>query len=85
MHSKLLQSIKIESTHQVKCILLNPQSLNNKISILIQFLEDNSIDICLFTETWLKTQNNFVTASLKEAGYKITHCIRQNKNGGGLQ
>ena len=63
---------------------MNSQSLNNKISTLIQFLEDNSIDICLLTETWLKTQNNFVTALLKEAGYKITHCVRQNKKGGGV-
>ena len=62
----------------------NSQSLNNKILYLIQLLEDNCIDFAFVTETWLRTQNNFVTAAINEAGYKITHNIRNNKIGGGV-
>lgn len=47
-------------------------------------MEDNLIDFCFITESWLKTQYNFVTSTLNEAGFQITHCVRSNKKGGGV-
>ena len=71
---------------QVNCILWNPQSLVNKIHDFIQILEDNGINIALLCETWFKSQNNHVTALLKEAGFNISHYNRPvEKGGGGLQ
>ena len=52
--------------------------------MLVQILQDNLIDFCFLTESWLKTQYNFVTSTLNEAGYQITHCVRANKKGGGV-
>ena len=36
------------------------------------------------SETWLKSQNNNVTALLKESGFKISHFNRTDKQGGGV-
>ena len=47
-------------------------------------MEDNGIDLCFLTESWLKTQNNDITAQLKDAGYLITHINRSSKKGGGV-
>ena len=47
-------------------------------------LLDDSIDICFLCETWLKSQNNSVTALLKESGYNIHHFNRTDMRGGGV-
>ena len=65
-------------------MLWNPQSLNNKISNFVQFLDDNCINLCCICETWLRTQNNTITAILREAGYRIFHFNRPEKRGGGV-
>ena len=65
-------------------MLWNAQSINNKIAKLIQILEDNCINICCICESWLQSQNNPITSSIKEAGYKIHHCNRTGKKGGGV-
>ena len=62
----------------------NAQSLNNKIHQLLQVLEDNSIEICFVSETWLQSQNNMVTALLNEFGFNIFHSNRVDKKGGGV-
>ena len=66
------------------CLLWNAQSINNKINNFIQILEDNDINICCISETWLQTQNNTITAKLKESGYTIYHFNRISKRGGGV-
>ena len=65
-------------------MFFNAQSINNKISKLIQMLEDNSISICCICETWLQSQNNPITSYISESGYKIHHCNRTEKTGGGV-
>ena len=65
-------------------MLWNAQSINNKIGNLTQILEDSSINLCCICETWLQSQNNPITASLKESGYKINHSNRTGKRGGGV-
>ena len=51
---------------------------------MIQILEDNSTNICLLSETWLKSQNNPVTSLLNESGFKICHSNRSDMKGGGV-
>ena len=65
-------------------MFFNAQSINNKISKLIQILEDNSISICCLCETWLQSQNNPITAYISESGYKIHNFNRTNRKGGGV-
>ena len=47
-------------------------------------MEDNSIDLCFVSETWFQSQNNTITAVIKEAGYNIYHSNRTNMRGGGV-
>ena len=65
-------------------MLWNARSINNKISNLIQMLVDNCIDICCICETWLQAQNNPITSYIRESGYKIHHCNRTTREGGGV-
>lgn len=62
----------------------NSQSLNNKINDFIRILHDDSINICFLSETWLRSQNNNVTALLNESGYRISHFNRTKEKGGGV-
>ena len=68
----------------MSCILWNSQSLNNKIDDVIQILQDNSQNIGLFSETWLRSQKNHVTSLLNESGFKICHSNRSDMKGGGV-
>ena len=81
---RVLQNKKLDSAKLVKCLLWNPQSLQNKIADFISLLEDNDIDISFITESWMTSQNNQTSALLQEAGYNIFHFCRQNRKGGGV-
>ena len=61
----------------------NAQSINNKLHELLALLHDNNIDVCFLTETWLTSQRNYSTASLRECGYDIYHYNRSDQRGGG--
>ena len=69
---------------ELKCLVWNPRSLNNKIESFVQLLEDNDIDIAAISETWLSSSNNYVTGYLRERGYNIHHYHRDVKRGGGV-
>lgn len=69
---------------EIKCLVWNPRSLNNKIETFIQYLEDNDIDIAAVSETWLASLNNYITGYLRERGYNIHHYHRDAKKGGGV-
>ena len=68
----------------MKCLLWNPQSLQNKILDFIQIVEDNDIDISFITETWMTSENNHTSALLKDLGYSMYHCFRSDRKGGGV-
>lgn len=55
----------------------NIQSVNNKKPLLINFLNENDIDICFLNETWLKERSNFSVP-----GYFITKQDGPNGHGG---
>ena len=86
---KLEQSIgfykkKLGDPHQVKCLLWNPKSLQNKVPDFTQMLEDNDIDISFVCETWMTCANNLTSGLLKESGYSMYHDFRKEKLGGGV-
>ena len=59
--------------------ILNKEKLSN----LLQIIEDKDIHIACLTETWFDAINGQFTAVIKEAGFKIVHDVRTDKQGGG--
>ena len=62
----------------------NVCSLNNKIDEIMTVLES---DVIFISETWMKSQNNKTTATIKDYGYIMTHVIRDDpskERGGGV-
>ena len=68
----------------MKCLLWNPQSLQNKILDFLQILIDNNIDIAFITETWMTCAKNLLSGLLKESGYTMFHVFRSDQGGGGV-
>ena len=64
-------------------MLFNPRSLNNKLSKIIAYLNDNLIDIAGICESWLTDSHSPATATLKMHGYNIIHQYREDQRGGG--
>ena len=69
---------------EMKCIVWNPRSLNNKIDYLVQMMEDNDIVIAVVSETWLTSATSYVTGYLRDHGYSIHHHYRLGQKGGGV-
>ena len=61
------------------------QSLNNKVSEVMEHINDCKADFAFISETWLTSQHNSVTAVVKSHGYLMYHHVRDDpiKNGGG--
>ena len=66
---------------------INIRSIKNKDNILITYLVDNKIDICVVTETWL-TQEECEewcnTSAICQHGYRISAVSRKQQRGGGV-
>ena len=61
----------------------NARSLNNKADETMVFVQDNSVDVALVTETWLSESSSVTTACIKSYGYGIIHNFRSEQRGGG--
>ena len=59
--------------------MMDSEKRNN----ILQFIEDNDINVACISETWFDAQNGIFTSSIKEAGYDLIHGHRENKRGGG--
>ena len=75
---------KLGSPNQVKCLLWNPKSLQNKVPDFIQMMDDNDIDIAFVCETWMTGSNNLTSGLLRESGYSMYHDFRKDRTGGGV-
>ena len=64
-------------------MLLNSQSLVNKVGNVLDTLSDHSVDMAGICETWLCSLTNSTTAVIKSRGYSIIHSFRKDKRGGG--
>ena len=51
----------------------NVQSLNKRINELLIILDDFGLDLAFITETWLFSDHNATTASIRHAGFNILH------------
>jgi len=73
------------SSKDLHIALVNPCSVRNKTADICEHVVSSSIDICLFTETWLKGRDSVVRAELKPEGYNFKDNPRPSgRNGGGL-
>ena len=55
-----------------------------RLTSVLQYMEDNDIQISCTTETWFDAQIGRFTGMIKEAGYDIVHANRDDKRGGGV-
>lgn len=62
---------------QLKIAQFNIQSLNNKKPLLIKFLQEKNLDICLLNETWFK-ENQHISIP----GYNLHFKNAKNEHGG---
>ena len=62
---------------------VNARSLKNKVPMVTDHIINENIDICLFTETWLKDYDTVSFAGLSPTGYKFRNFSRQSERRGG--
>ena len=81
--SKKLNRSKLSTTCNIMAwnvwSVLNAEKLRN----MLQVLEDNDIQIGCITETWFDSIKGVFTTTIKDAGFKIVHDVREDKRGGG--
>jgi exonuclease III len=65
----------------------NLRSLNNKIDKdklenFLHVLTDNDKSIACITETWFDAESGTFSKSIKNSGYTLFHCFRDDQRGG---
>ena len=69
-------------------ITWNVHSINNKCHEVMEHVLDHNADIVFLTETWLESEKNHITATLKDYGYTLYHKTRthdtKSRGGGGV-
>ena len=74
-------------TKQLYLLLSNIQSMKNKELLLLEHLNNNSIDIAVVTETWLNEYTDkawVLTSELNRNGFNLDISNRIGRRGGGL-
>ena len=79
-----LATLNLEEVCGLKLLSWNVQSLCNKIDLILQVLIDENVDIACIQETWLSSDSNIITSTIKQAGYNISHVYRSEKRGTGV-
>ena len=66
--------------------VLNVQSIKNKEILIMDYIIENRIDMCIITETCLSDGDDIwiSTSDFSKHNYSITVANRQNRRGGGL-
>ena len=65
----------------------NVTSMNYKTGDIMEHLMDRKPTMIFLSETWLQSDNNDVTSSIKDYGYVLIHNRRKNREkiiGGGV-
>ena len=83
-----LRHIKCDSTtcgNYAHMCLLNAQSARNKTDLICDYIAEKHIDLCLITESWLRSTDSVLKGELTPPGYKIV-CSqpRSDRDGGGI-
>ena len=70
---------------KLKISTVNTRSIRNKGAQLIQHVVDESIDLCVITETWLTANGDDVhRAQFSQCGYNFDDSPRLDRKGGGV-
>ena len=64
--------------------LLNAHSLRNKSASFCDYVQDCKADIFAITETWLTQNDAAVCKEITPNGYRLFHCPRTDRRGGGI-
>ncbi len=64
--------------------VLNAQSAGGKADEIVHYIIEKDMDVCVITESWLKSDDNVRIGDLKPSGYKLKLVPRENKHGGGI-
>ena len=64
-------------------MLFNPQSINNNVNEVMDYVYDHNISILALCESWLADRNSPTTSIIKSRGFKIKHDFRSDRAGGG--
>ena len=62
--------------------VFNSRSLCNKTAGVFEILQDNSIDVCFLSETWLRKNDAAKLSEIKDYGFNMLHQSRPGKGGG---
>ena len=65
----------------------NVQSIRNKCDELFEHIIDYDADVVFLSETWMEAEKNYITAMIKEKGYKLLQnrrVDREKTDGGGV-
>ena len=85
-NKEVIKKIKryVPKSEALSICLINPRSCNNKTALMKQFINDLDLEICAFTETWLKESDEVGRAALKPEGYEILSSPHPSRLGGGI-
>lgn len=68
----------------LKFCTVNAQSVRNKTGCLIDFIDENDVNLCVITESWLTPDDAVIRRELKIDGYKLECFNRMDRTGGGI-
>ena len=71
------------SAKNLQLTLVNPCSVRNKSADIVEYVVNTGIDVCLMTETWLKSRDAVSRAELKPMGYDFNDSPRPGERSGG--
>ena len=78
----VLESIKNDTEQLLLCVL-NARSLRNKSAAFVDLVCDSKADLFAVSETWLTDNDTAILSELTPQGYKLHHCPRSDRRGGG--
>ena len=72
------------SVQEIKCGLLNIQSVRNKAHEIRELIKEENIDIFALTETWLSDYDYSVINEMTPITHSFLNVPRLNRKGGGV-
>ena len=84
LHTRNLTRICKEPTDYITVGCVNARSLRNKSCDFHDNIVDDKYDLCLITETWLKSDDDVIQIESTPTGYTLQHLPRADRSGGGV-
>ncbi len=84
-----LTNIRCDSFKDIACkftnfACINTQSARNKAESLVNYVIQRDLYVCIFTETWFKSDDNVAMGDVTPDGFKLDPCHRDDRIGGGI-